>query len=150
MGVKIREKQKGSGVWWLFINYKGKRTSRQIGKKAAAEKAMEHAQARLKLGQDALPKEKPAVPTLQTYWNRFEETYLPSGVRESKKESYTRSFNNHILRELGNVRLDELTREKIKAFVASLVQKRYSRTVKIVTTDENGRKRDHKKVVERP
>src|SRR5215831_10933910 len=63
MGVRIREKVKDSGIWWLFINYKGKRTSRLIGTKKAAEKAMDHAQARLKLGQDALPKEKPSYPS---------------------------------------------------------------------------------------
>jgi len=124
MGVRIREKVKDSGVWWLFINYKGKRSSRQIGKKAAAEKAMEHAQARLKLGQDALPKEKPAVPTLQQYWKGFEATYLPLGVRENTMESYKRSFRIHILPELGAIPLDEITRERVKQFVSVLVQKR--------------------------
>jgi integrase len=150
MGVKIREKEKGSGVWWLFINYKGKRTSRQIGKKGAAEKAMEHAQARLKLGQDALPKEKPSAPTLQAYWDGFEETYLQSGVRESTMDSYQGAFKNHILPELGAIRLDELTRDKIKAFVAGLTQKRYARTVKVVRKDENGKKHIERKTVERP
>lgn len=150
MGVKIREKEKGSGVWWLFINYKGKRTSRQIGKKGAAEKAMEHAQARLKLGQDALPKEKPPVLTLEGYWKSFKETYLPSGVRESTTDSYKRSFKNHILPELGAVPLDELRREKVKAFVTSLVQKRYTRIAKIVTTDENGKKQIERKAFEWP
>jgi len=124
MGVKVREKIKGSGAYWIFINYKGKRTSRQIGTKKAAEKAMEHAQARLKLGQDALPKEKPAVPTLEQYWKGFEETYLPLGVRENTMASYKRSFRVHILPELGSLRLDEITRDRIKAFVATLTQKR--------------------------
>jgi len=38
MGVKIREKEKGSGTWWVFINHKGKRSSRQVGTEKAAEK----------------------------------------------------------------------------------------------------------------
>lgn len=150
MGVRIREKARDSGVWWLFINYKGKRTSRQIGTKRAAEKAMEHAQARLKLGQDALPKEKPPSPTLQAYWTGLEETYFSSGIRESTIGSYRRNFNNHILPEIGSVRLDELTREKIKSFVASLTQKRYTRTLKTVTKDENGRKQIALETIERP
>ena len=104
MGVKVREKKKDSGVWWVFINYKGKRTSRQIGTKRAAEKVKEQIEARLKLGQDALPKEKPAVPTLQDYWTRLKETYLPSGIRQSTIDSYRRSFKNHILPELGSTR----------------------------------------------
>jgi integrase len=150
MGVKVREKDKDSGVYWVFINYKGKRTSRQIGTLKAANRVKEQIEARLKLGQDALPKEKPVVPTLQDYWDRFQETYLPSGVRESTMDSYKRTFKNHVLTELGNVRLDELTREKVKAFVASLVQKRYAREVKIVTKDQNGKKKIERKTVERP
>src|SRR5262252_10419827 len=68
MGVKVREKEKDSGIWWVFINNKGRRSSRQVGTKKAAEKVKEHIEARLKLGQDALPKEKPAVPTVEEYW----------------------------------------------------------------------------------
>ena len=31
MGIKVRWKEKDSGVWWVFINHKGKRSSRQVG-----------------------------------------------------------------------------------------------------------------------
>jgi integrase len=27
MGVKIREKVKGSGVWWVFVNHRGERAA---------------------------------------------------------------------------------------------------------------------------
>src|SRR5262249_26068501 len=71
-------------------------------------------------------------------------------VRESTIDSYKRTFKNHVLPELGNVRLDELTRDKVKAFVASLVQKRYARVLKIVTKVQNGKKQIQRKIVERP
>ena len=32
MGVKVREKPKGSGVYWIFINHGGTRKSKKIGK----------------------------------------------------------------------------------------------------------------------
>jgi len=32
MAVNIREKPKGSGVYWIFINHQGKRKSKKIGK----------------------------------------------------------------------------------------------------------------------
>ncbi len=35
MSVTVREKTKGSGVWWLFINHNGKRRSKQIGRDKA-------------------------------------------------------------------------------------------------------------------
>jgi integrase len=150
MGVKVREKVEGSGVWWVFVNYKGKRTSRQVGTQKAALKVQEQIEARLKLGQDILPKEKAPSPTLQEYWDGFDETYLQSGVRESTLESYKATFKNHVLPKLGTVRLDELTRDKIKGFVAGLTQKRYTRTVKVVTRDDNGKQQIERRTVERP
>ncbi len=32
MGVTVREKVKGSGVWWVFISHQGKRKSKKIGR----------------------------------------------------------------------------------------------------------------------
>ena len=38
MGVRVRQKKKGRGQpWWVFITHNKKRTSRQIGDRAAAE-----------------------------------------------------------------------------------------------------------------
>ncbi len=31
MGVTVREKYQGSGVWWVFISHKGKKTSKRVG-----------------------------------------------------------------------------------------------------------------------
>jgi integrase len=31
MAVNVREKPKGSGIWWIFINHQGKRKSKKIG-----------------------------------------------------------------------------------------------------------------------
>ncbi len=30
MGVQVREKPPGSGVWWIFVNHQGQRKSKQI------------------------------------------------------------------------------------------------------------------------
>jgi hypothetical protein len=39
MGAIVRQKVKGKGnPWWIFITHAGKRTSRQVGDKKAAEK----------------------------------------------------------------------------------------------------------------
>ncbi len=32
MGVSVREKVPGSGLWWLFINHHGRRRSKMIGR----------------------------------------------------------------------------------------------------------------------
>jgi len=83
MGVKVREKVKGSGVWWVFISDKGERSFKQVGSEKAARKVADIIQARLKLGQDAVPKEKPAAPTLAEYYKTFKRVYMEPGLRHS-------------------------------------------------------------------
>ena len=48
MGVVVRQKKKGKGQpWWIFISHGGKRTSRKIGDRKAAENAASEIRARL-------------------------------------------------------------------------------------------------------
>jgi integrase len=51
MGVKVKEKVAGSGVFWVFINHKGKRKSKCIGSEKAALEFKSIIEAKLKLGQ---------------------------------------------------------------------------------------------------
>ena len=100
MGVKVREKASGSGVWWVFIWHQGRRTCRKVGSKKAADKVAEQIQAKLTLGQDALPRKKDPVQTLETYYQGFLDTYLVTALRESTRISYEGSFRKHILPKL--------------------------------------------------
>ncbi len=121
MGVKVREKVKGSGDWWVFINYKRKRTSRQIGSLKAANKVKEQIEARLKLGQDALPQEKARVPTVEQYYETFKRNYVDSALRISTGKSYASNFKTHIIPALGALPLDEVRPAHVEAFIADLV-----------------------------
>lgn len=68
--------------------------------------------------------EKPtATLTLSQYYKRFETTYLVTAVRASTARSYKQNFKNHILPELGNLPLDQITRERIQDFAAHLMSK---------------------------
>ncbi len=125
MGVQIREKVKGSGTWWVFINHHGKRKSKRVGSEKAALKVKEHIEARLKLGQtieDEKKKDSPPAPTLDAYFERFKKT-LDGSVRESTRNCYEGRYNVDLREELGALRLDEITRERVEEFVSSLVSK---------------------------
>jgi integrase len=65
---------KGSGIWWVFTKHNGRRNSKRVGTEKAARKVAEMIEARLKLGQSALPEEKRnrEVPTLEQYYQRLE------------------------------------------------------------------------------
>jgi len=52
MGVTVRQKEKGKGKsWWVFISHNGKRSSRRVGDKAAAETVASKIRAKLQLGE---------------------------------------------------------------------------------------------------
>ncbi len=132
MGVRVREKVPGSGIWWIFVKHKGRRTSRLVGSQAAAEIAQKQIEARLALG-EWLPEEpepEPKAPTLAAYYKRFKDVYLAVSTRKGTRVTYERSFK-HILPVLGDIPLNEITRDRIKDLVALLVQKEYEKRVKV-------------------
>ena len=128
MGVTVREKTKDSGEWWVFIAHQGRRTSRKVGDRTAAREAARKIQARLTLGKGAFPemKVKPPAPTLQQYFKSFERAYRAT-LKPTTWLSYETSLRVHVLPKFGQLCLDELTRIKMKEFVAELVEKGLAR-----------------------
>lgn len=52
MGGPVRQKQKGKGKpWWCFVSHNGRRTSRKVGDKSAANDVAGKIQAQLTLGE---------------------------------------------------------------------------------------------------
>ncbi len=128
MGVTIREKNKDSGEWWVFIAHQGRRTSRKVGDRKAAREAASKIAARLTLGKGAFPdvKTKPPAPTLQQYFKSFERSYRAT-LKPTTWSSYEMSMRVHVLPKFGQLCLDDLTRVQMKEFVAELVEKGLAR-----------------------
>ena len=133
MGVTVREKIKDSGEWWVFIAHQGRRTSRKVGDRKAAREAAQKIQARLTLGKEAFgQKVKLPTPRLKDYLNRFEASYRGT-LKPGTWVSYESSMRVHILPELGNHRLDEITKPMMKRLVAGLVGKRLAKdTIRLI------------------
>ena len=121
MGVRAREKLKGSGVWWVFVHHEGRRTSRRVGDQDAAEEVARQIQARLTLGKDALPTRRKRAPTLAVYFERIKNNYLKTATRPRTLESYQGNFNLHLLPRLGSKPIDEITKEDVRKLIAVLV-----------------------------
>ena len=122
MGVKIREKVKGRGEWWVFVHHKGLRTSRKVGTRRNARTVAEHIEARLKLGLPITEEKKPATPTLGEYYERFRRTYLETVVRRNTRDMYKTGFRR-ILPLLKNQCLDKITRSEVIDLILSLVKR---------------------------
>jgi integrase len=70
MGVKVRERPEGSGVYWVMIDHQGKRKSKKIGKdKTTANKIARKIEAKLVLGDMEMLEVKPD----QQFSRSFEE-----------------------------------------------------------------------------
>jgi len=122
MGVRVREKPKGSGVWWIFIEHQGKRKAKKIGKdKRLAKELAKRIEAKLALGDfDLDPAEKAPVFTLSEYANLWLEKYVKPLRRETTVERYSHTFKRYIDPALGSRRLDEITRKDVRDLLLSI------------------------------
>jgi integrase len=127
MGVTVREKVKGSGEWWLFVNHRGRRKAKYVGKGSASKRAADTAkgqiEAKLTLG-DLSPLD-PAPAGARTL-SAFAAQWLTSDValrlKPASQETYEQVLRLHIGPQLGSQGLATLTREHIKAFIANRTQ----------------------------
>jgi integrase len=63
MGVKVRERPKGSGEWWIYIDHQGRRKAKKIGKnKKLASEVARKVEAKLTLGDLDITEDKPNAP----------------------------------------------------------------------------------------
>ncbi|RLB81390.1 MAG: hypothetical protein DRH17_09320 [Deltaproteobacteria bacterium] len=128
MAVTVREKIRGSGIWWVFISHNGIRKSKKIGPdKRLAQEVAKKIEARLVLGDFGLkPDEK--VPTFKEYVNGWKGSdgkqnagWLDRYARLALKASTCRSYENllkaDILPVFGNKRIDEISSRMIGEFV---------------------------------
>jgi integrase len=125
MGVKIREKPKGSGQWWIFISHNGKRKAKKVGRdREQAERVATKAEAAVTLGDlGFMKKQRKAAPTLGDYatlWLSFVE----ANRRASTYERYSRVLEKHILPVFKNRPLDEITRGQIRNFIVAQSKER--------------------------
>ena len=135
MGVKVRERPKGSGIWWVFIDHMGKRKAKKIGhdKKIAAIVAKK-IEAKLVLGEFNLEKkEKNKVPSLKEYidgWHNpdgsfqdgwYEKEALLS-LKHSTFQSYRYIIDYHLIPSFGPKPIDEITPRMISDFAREKIK----------------------------
>ena len=115
MGVKLRQRPKGSGTWWIFINHAGKRKARKIGKdKKLAREVAKRIEKKLLLGEFELDP-RSNVPTFKEYADLWLQ--LPSDRKESSTDLYRSNLTKHIYPCIGSMRVNEVERRHLKAML---------------------------------
>jgi len=116
MGVRVRQKIKGKGnPWWVFVSHNGKRTSRKVGSKRAADMVAAKIQAKISLGEFGFDRKQ--VPTFGEYAIKWRKVYVRVNCRESTAEEYQVILKNHILPVFKNERVDQITKGSVRGFL---------------------------------
>jgi integrase len=118
MGVKIREKPKGSGVWWIFIDHHGMRRAKKIGKdKKMANQIRKKIEAKLVLSEmNVLKRKKPDI-LFKDYADKWLEGYVATALKHSTYRGYKSIVEVHLKPYFGNKTLKSIDREMIRNFL---------------------------------
>jgi integrase len=117
MGVKVRERPKGSGIWWIFIDHQGKRKSKKVGRdKKVALEAAKKIEAKLALGDMGFLEEEKA-PTFAEYATMWITVTVPATCKSSTLIDYKSILDNHVLPAFGKLSVTEINRLMVKNFL---------------------------------
>jgi len=127
MGVKVRQKEKGKGnPWWVFITHNGKRASRKVGDKKAAETVASEIRAKLQLGEFGFEDPKP-IPTFKECADLWVETTVPATCKHSTVREYKDILKNHVYPVFGNNQnITAITRGDVKSFLLGKLNDGYA------------------------
>jgi len=137
MGVNIREKPTGSGIYWIFINHNGKRKSKKVGDKETAEEVAKKIKARLLLGELNVEKINRQSKTFKEVADKW--LALPHDWKEGTRENYQFNLKKHIFPVFKSRRVDEIKRKELREFFDCLLTKGLARaTVMLIKQSVSG------------
>src|SRR5262245_20379467 len=124
MAVKVKHH---TGKWWVFIDHKGKRKAKCIGKSEKATKEVAgRIEAKLQLGDFSLLEEKPQRP-FDTYFRTWLDTYVKAHCKERTYDLYESVFRLYLLPTFGHRDIRTITREEVKTLIYGLLARRKGR-----------------------
>lgn len=126
MGVTVREKIKGCGVWYVFIRHNGKRISRKIGEKGKVEEVANKIKAKILLGEFSIagPGKKQQAPTFKNVSVEWMENYV-STLSDSTQQRYSGLLSQYITPHIGDTPINEISRIKLLLLLEKIIKKDY-------------------------
>lgn len=118
MGVLVREKVKGSGEWWIFINHNNKRKSRKVGDKRSANAVKKVIESKIAQGTWDTG-ESSKLPTLAVQGQKFIDSPLREWSERTHRETQI-LFNNHVSPALGKEPIDKIEIRDVKKLLETV------------------------------
>ena len=128
MGVKAREKPKGSGIWYVFISHHGTRKAKKIGRdKALAQRVAKEIGAKLVLKDTGLLDEKKDVPLFYDLAQQWLAVHIKPVKRTTTYKRYSSLLRMYVNPVIGSVPVDEFRRVQVLQVLRSMLRKGLSR-----------------------
>ena len=118
MGVKVREKETGSGVYYVYVSHRGQRKAKKVGDKHLAKKVAKQIEAQLVLGDLDFDKFNSKSPTFKKYAEMWMS--LPNDRAERTQKRYENNIRKLAYPTLGNRDISNIKRKDIKALFDNL------------------------------
>jgi integrase len=118
MGVSIREKAKGAG-WWVLIRHRGRRTSKFVRDKRAAQHLAKELRHALAAGDFGLLQAPRTIPTFAPYAERYLATAAHT-LKRSTVGDYRGNVTNYLIPAFGTRTLDQIPRADVKQLALAL------------------------------
>src|SRR5215831_18632939 len=117
MGVRVREKVEGSGVWWVFVSQNRVRQSKCVGDKKAANAVASELRKRISEGTFRLAPRGRTFETVAKEW--LERVAELRGIRPATLENYRCCAMQHLIPYFGPKSAGEITTGMIEAFIST-------------------------------
>jgi integrase len=129
MGVKVREKSPGSGIFWVFINHNNRRKSKKIGMdEDVANEVAEKIKAKLVLGELNIEKIEEPCPIFKDYCELWLEGYIKPTKRRTTYQRYSSLFKKYISPRIGKMPIDKITRGHVRNTLLDIHKKGLSKS----------------------
>ncbi len=129
MAVKIRERPKGSGAWWVFIDHEGHRKAKKVGNKKTAQAVAKQIEAKITLGEYTLSaKPKKADKTFEEYAEAWFKTTVPATCKLNTIRDYQNIYRVHVKPAFNEFKIKDITRGVIKDFLLEKANEGYARS----------------------
>src|SRR5215467_4699337 len=117
MGVRVREKVEGSGVWWVFVSQNRVRQSKCVGDKKAANAVASELRKRISEGTFKLAPKGRTFETVAEEW--LEQVAELRGIRPTTHENYQSGTKQHLIPYFGAKPVGEITTGMVEAFISA-------------------------------
>ena len=125
MGVKVRKK---GAKWYVLVDYHGRRKSKCVGSREAAEQVRRQVEAKLALGDfSVLNTAEDKKPTFNAYADGWLKDYARIECKTSTADGYEGVLDQYLRPRFGKKLLNEIRRDDVKALINDLISRELSR-----------------------